>query len=1273
MVLKAEKIELARPINLLEEQEAQLAYEKETDKITLGQATSAAFAEDNTMSYIYNGLEEHKPDENFLLDEESYKEFTKDIPIEYHDFLEDAVSKPHAEKLRGRVLESLKNEKTLAGYGWGAIPLRLTAAILDPGAIAATVLTEGVAAPFIWGGKLTRLSRAFRGLATGGVSSAGVEAYLVSQNAVKDPYDILYAAAGGMFLGGVVGGVFGKSSDDALQSSVKKIMESAKKGQEFEIKKSMINQGIAKESDFIGPQPRGKAEDPTIKATTKETPVPKEAPVERMTVYDSEGQPRNVEKVSVDEAGAVTVKDIDGTEKVVDQSDVLSKSVYDEDYKIEMTIGSDARGDTVPDASMTFAELKQTSRDGKYIENLKQSREITELEITLQKEGKVVKEGIFRKEKKVVNQGKLTRLSATLKAIDLELRRASGKAVVRPKDPEIPKVSEPVQFVPKEDLSVGAAVNPEFLPINPGYIKSSSAEAVEAADDTPISWWNNMRIDMVGRLLNSKLGLSRLWGGRYGENGLDGGGASADIYKTIITKRVSDKYYNVFNKSFDEWAKSNNIGYRKKTFGDTRASFSKQVADEIEIPGSSLDQNIINAANGQRVVFKELLQELKRAGVKGFEDIPEDLTYFTHLWDGAKFTSIRAKHGDKFTEDLLSGSLQRANMNLTKELADAIGKGMAKNVDARNLGVDAGMARIFSTSNKDVLRDILVEEDILSEIDADKLIKLLDFKPDSVPSRAKSRLKFDVNYSMKNRGEVISVKDLMNRDAEQVFNVYLNQMAGRIGFARVGIKSDADHEKLMKQILDEAGNKFGSKKLGQADVDKFDVMYDLILGRPPKTIQNPGSKANRMARLLMDYNFLRAMNQVGFAQVAELGNAVSIDGVRGIIRVIPEFARLIKRAKNGELLDAVGRDLEAWCGIGVDRRIRQQSNRYDSHDIHVSEGSDWIDKATDFLQPLKRMTADISGMAPITVALERGAAKIAVQSLTDIAYGVKRINFKKLGNSTIEQDIAARMNSLGLDEDMAQRVFDQIRNVSITTPSTFFKGRKIRNTNLDNWTDPGARDAFTVAITRWARQAIQQNDVGNLNIHMTSTMGKMLTQFRGFMIVSYTKQFLHNIKRNDFAAYSSMMYSSIFAGAAYTLQTHAKSILRDDKSEFLEERLSVEEIGKAAFQRSSWASLLPGIVDTATYFHQDEPIFAYGRTTGLASNLFTGNPTIDLVDKLGKAGSGFSRSILNADEYQFSQSHGRAAKSIIPFQNALVITNVMNKMFEDLPESAKVD
>jgi hypothetical protein len=43
------------------------------------------------------------------------------------------------------------------------------------------------------------------------------------------------------------------------------------------------------------------------------------------------------------------------------------------------------------------------------------------------------------------------------------------------------------------------------------------------------------------------------------------------------------------------------------------------------------------------------------------------------------------------------------------------------------------------------------------------------------------------------------------------------------------------------------------------------------------------------------------------------------------------------------------------------------------------------------------------------------------------------------------------------------------------------------------------------------------------------------------------------------------------------------------------------------------------------------------------------------------------------DEYQVSAAQGRALKSLVPYSNAIGIKNVMNKMFEDLPESARVD
>ena len=107
----------------------------------------------------------------------------------------------------------------------------------------------------------------------------------------------------------------------------------------------------------------------------------------------------------------------------------------------------------------------------------------------------------------------------------------------------------------------------------------------------------------------------------------------------------------------------------------------------------------------------------------------------------------------------------RANPEITEDLANKIGAGMVKNIEKRAMGIDAGMSRVFSTSNKDFLKDLLIEEEILSEVDAENLVNLLHFKPEGVPSRAKKRLKFD---AMTSRGETVSVKDLMNRDAEQV-------------------------------------------------------------------------------------------------------------------------------------------------------------------------------------------------------------------------------------------------------------------------------------------------------------------------------------------------------------------------------------------------------------------------------------------------------------------------------------------------------------------------
>jgi len=1057
------QIQIRRPFSLLEQQKAERLYEEDRAKVTFGQAVDAAFAEENTMSWIFSGLPDYEPNPDFRLTPENIAELTEGIPEDRRRFITEAVSLPHAQKLRERALASLKNQETLTKYGWGGVGLQVAAATLDVPAIAATVFTEGALAPFIWGGKATRLARTFRAAASSGASAAAIESYLVSQNAMKDPYDILYAAAGGFVLGGTTDSVFGAISRKRYRDAGLKTMNDVDNAQAADVNTAMMDRGI--------------------------------------------------------------------------------------------------------------------------------------------------------------------------------------------------------------DTGVGAMVNPLSRPMQDFDIRRGTIEQIDETDAEPMAFMGKVRFDIVGQLKSSTIGLTRRIASILGEDAVEPGEFTADLIKTVGTKRVTNKFYRTYDPAYNEWAKSSGINGVARRVDSRKSEFGRLVSDEVEEPGSSTNPHIIKAANNTRSLFKNMLEEAKRAEVKGFDSIPENPKYFSHLWDGHRYLQAKKDFG-KLLPELLKKSLLTANRTLEEDMADAIAKGMVKKIIKREIGMDAGLSRMFSTSNKEALRDILLEEEIVTEAQADRIINQLDFDREGVSPRARRRLEFDLSASVELNGKTLHIKDLMERDTEAVVNAYVNQMQGRIALAKKGIKSDADFEKIKKDII-AAGEELNDVDQAARDIQKLEVLHALISGRTSPLIANPSSDGNRVIRLLMDYSFIRVMNQVGFAQVAELGNAVSIDGTTALLRVIPEWRAMVARTANGELEDRVSRELEALVAPGVDRNIHSALNKFSYEDMYGLGKGDIIDKAIGVMQPLKRFTADISGLAGITALFERTAAKIALQSLVDLASGVRKVRMKRLGNSSLDQDIARRLKSLGLDEEMWPRVVNQIKQHTISVPSMFSRKRKIKAINMDDWDDLDARDALAYSIARWTRQSIQQNDVGNLNIHMTSTMGKVLTQFRAFMLVSWSKQFLHNIERRDFAAFSSMMWSLFYGGNAYILQTHVNALGREDKREFLEERLSVTEIGKAAFVRSSWASLFPSAIDTTLAVAGADPFFGFKRSTGLATDLVTGNPVFDLLDTTQSVVRGGSRALFN-EEYQWSRGQQRALNSLLFFQNAIGVKNVLNTMMDGLPQSARV-
>ena len=1065
------------------------------EDVNLFSAVSSAFREQSTLYTMFDNTLGYQLDPEFELTDERFDQLTQGIPEDRWDIFEDAVSDDHAQRLRERTLTSIKDRENLAAYGWTGVGLELAAAVTDVPAIAATIATEGALGPAIWGAKASRLGRAFRSATVAAPTSAGIEAYLVAQNPNKDPYDILFAAAGGALLSGAVGATkFGKTSADEYKEALIAVQREAHLAQVSETARAMKANGVAPDID-----------------------VPEVKPVE---------------------AGG------------------------------------------------------------------------------------------------------------------FELRR-------------------------------------------------SAKEEYELAEDTAFSTYGKWRFDAFGTLGRSGLALVRKLTFEMLEDAVNPGQVTADLAARLGKQKSGTEFYKVYPNEYNAWAKDSGYGVLKRNFfpAQSRLEFGTLVSRHIEL-GNQTDPRVIAAATRSQEIFADILRRAKAAGVKGFDEIPEDLRYFTHIWNGNKFLDVDRTFGRGTTGEILKKSLLAANRGMSDEIAEKISHGMARKVMQREIGIDADIAKIFSTSNKDMLREILLDEiedfktvssseqvytKTITEEDVDRIIDSLDFDREGLPPRAKPRLKVDVSTTIQKNGQTIGIENLMERDIEKVINSYIQQMEGRIALANIGIKSDTDFRAKMDNIRAEAVDK-GFENTVNKDIDKLELFYSLIQGKPNPKITDPSSTGNRLLRLFMDYNFIRHMGQVGFAQIPELMRAVTADGLRGMFRAIPEFRKMARRGADGELEDAVYRDLEMFGSIGIDGVLQKQLDRLSFEDEYLFRPSQTlvqkgIETARGVMQPFRNFTANTSGLVPITVFSERLVAKAAANTLTDLAFGGTRKGLKKvISKGTLQDDINARLKMLGLDEEMADKVFRNIRENAKVVDSEFGGGKKLRALNMVEWEEDAA-EAFGYAIARYTRQAIQKNDLGNLHPFMTRPAGQIVLQFRTFMIVSYTKQFLHSIKRNDFAAYGAMMVTTFGGALGYLGQTYTQSIGRPDREEFLAERLldedgeiDISKIAAQAFARSSWSSFFPGAVDSVAYLGRYEPVFGYGRASGLGSDFVTGILPVQTLDEVGRSLQGVSvLTGLGNSDYQFSQREGKAIKSLIPLQNAIGIKNVLEGVVQRLPETSKIN
>ena len=741
---------------------------------------------------------------------------------------------------------------------------------------------------------------------------------------------------------------------------------------------------------------------------------------------------------------------------------------------------------------------------------------------------------------------------------------------------------------------------------------------------------------------------------------------TADLHKNNYAATRLTSFYKDYEPAFADYLKEIGKTTKFKSYNlNDRLQFSNLVSRAVR--GEVVDfASVTKGSEATKKLFKGMLDDLRKDGVEGAADILDNPNYFPRHWSISRMQDIQESIGYDKVINFLKNSLVKGSI----DLSDADGAKLAghiwRMINTAKFGDGFSVDRLLRTTDETELRGLIGDYTNLDTAEINDLVKVL-LKPQKpqVPARLQKRASFDETHEEVIDGKKIKLTDMLDNNTEGVVGAYINQMSGHVAFARVGIKSKNDYGKILDKIkegytLPEVAKKY-STRTGQIkqnfELETLETIYKNIIGIP--TERNIKGGTATVLRNLRKYNYANVFNQVGFAQIPEMGNIIGTAGVRTFVKYIPEFKNILTRAKDGKLSNEFLDEIETLVsGTGSNRLVDSVINRTDDFAGMTTK----VGKVEKTLDVATRITSDFSGFHAVDTLSRRLATITSFDKLARHATGKL-----KLKPSDIK-----RYKNIGFSEQELELVFSNIRK-----NSTFIEGgltgRKIRRLNVDKWDDQDLVNKMSLYMNRHLRRVIQENNYGEMvALGADSSLGKTLLQFRNFVITAYAKQLQHGLHMRDFTFFSSVMTSTMLASLVYVSQQYIQAIGKtgEERDEFLEERLSPEAIGGATFQRNTYATLLPPVIDTALYYSGNDTLFNY-RSSGLETNLWTGNPTYSLLQKTGGAIRSTGKAVFD-DEYDFSKRDAYKWLRILPYQNMLGVRNVLQYMIDesDLPKTS---
>jgi len=798
---------------------------------------------------------------------------------------------------------------------------------------------------------------------------------------------------------------------------------------------------------------------------------------------------------------------------------------------------------------------------------------------------------------------------------------------------------------------------PGVTPIRPenAFEQEFTDKALTNAHITP--HFANVRRDLAARLGSAKSPLVREAGRLLFRDGV--GYTDRSIAVQESASEFSKRHLAVMET---EWRAGVNAAwseYKQRSgahwwnFAE-RAKFNEEVGRAVR-GAADVSPEAKKAAGAVSQAMRSALKLAQDAKLDGFDNVLSNANYLPRYWSGKGFKRLFGEMQlDETTaiDGLLKPAMRKAweaaadaGEEIDDELLSSVAKAYLKRAQANFEG--DGMDLLMRPLDADSVEEIgrMLTEAGVSPVRSQELLGKLEQKAYNAGKldRAKRRIDIDETFATTLRNEAgedvqVSVADLFDNDVDSVMTRYMREITGWSALSsKAGIKNRAQLDRFVAKLKADARKSGDDVK----DVERLiDIGLKSTFGR--STELDPASRGARYARFLRSWNFARVMNQVGFSLFAELGPTIAHAGLRNFWNSVTAAREFLVRGADGKLGSKEARVMERLFAPGTDWLrnppfLRTDEDALVPQTFNVKHG----EKIDNAINLATHVTSIASGMAPVNTMLQRVAGRATMLRLLDMA------NAKKLSDAEV-----ARLRTWGLDEKSQKLVFDYLR------------GKKSIE-QIDPESLPfETRERMSAFLFRVTRHQVLEGDASDSIELMHSTTGRIVTQFRSFMVNSYTRHFLNSIHHyDDWRTYMMVVLSTSAAGMGWAARTYINTAGNPEQRK---KQLTEANFYKNAVAQSSWSNVIPAVTDMVwADTLGNDPVFANNRSTGLENGVM-GIPAIDLFNKV----YGSTRMIGSAlrDDEQITEKQMRDFWKIWWFNNMTGVRNIADQALQQLPD-----